>query len=138
MNEFQAVMGLCNLAHLQEELEKRRAVVERYRERLQGIPGLKLVEKERGVKENYAYFPVVFDGFSKTRDEVFRLLAEHNIGARKYFYPLINDYDCYRGSYRSEDTPVAKYMADRVLTLPCYASLSLEDVDRICDILIKE
>ena len=138
MNEFQAVMGLCNLAHLQEELEKRRAVVERYRERLQGIPGLKLVEKEKGVKENYAYFPVVFDGFSKTRDEVFRLLAEHNIGARKYFYPLINDYDCYRGSYRSEDTPVAKYMADRVLTLPCYASLSLEDVDRICDILIKE
>ena len=136
MNEFQAAMGLCNLRHVDEEIEKRRKVCERYREHLEGVPGLKLRTSQPGVKENYAYFPVVFDGFKKNRDEVKAALEAEGIGSRKYFYPLINDYECYRDRYSSKDTPVAKYMADRVLTLPLFASLELEDVDRICRIIL--
>ena len=59
----------------------------------------------------------------------------HNIHPRKYFYPLISDYECYAGSFNSCDTPIAKRVAKRVLTLPMYADLALEDVDRICDII---
>ena len=132
MNEFQAAMGLCNLDHFSEEIEKRRRVVERYREHLEGVKGLKLVTPEKGLKENYAYFPVVFDGFALNRDEAFALLQKENVGTRKYFYPLISDYDCYRGRFSGEDTPTARYISSRVLTLPCFASLSLDDVDRIC------
>ena len=137
MNEFQAAMGLCNLRHVDEEIEKRRKVVERYRERLSNIDGIKLVPSQEGVKQNYAYFPVVFDNYKYTRDEVFDKLGEENIIARKYFYPLINEFECYRENYSSNDTPVAKYIAHRVLTLPLYADLELEIVDKICDIILK-
>lgn len=137
MNEFQAAMGLCNLRHVDEEIEKRRKVVERYRERLSNVDGIKLVPIQEGVKENYAYFPVVFDNYKYTRDEVFAKLGEENIVARKYFYPLINDFECYRENYSSNDTPVAKYIAGRVLTLPLYADLELEIVDKICDIILR-
>lgn len=139
MNEFSASMGLCNLRHLDGEIEKRRRVVERYRERLEGVPGLQLNPVQEGVRSNYAYFPVVFDGFRLERDQVFALLAEHGIHARKYFYPLTNSFECYRGQpgFDPADTPVAAAIADRVLTLPLYADLSLEDVDRICGLILE-
>ena len=137
MNEFQAAMGLCNLRHVDKEIEKRRKVVERYRERLSNVDGIKLVPIQEGVKQNYAYFPVVFDNYKYTRDEIFAKLGEENIIARKYFYPLINEFECYRENYSSNDTPVAKYIAHRVLTLPLYADLELEIVDKICDIILK-
>ena len=139
MNEFTAAMGLCNLRHLDEEIAKRAKVSERYHERLGGIAGITLNSKQEGVTPNYAYFPVVFDGYKYTRDNVFERLRAENIIARKYFYPLSNTFDAYKdySFYGTENTPVAKYISDRVLTLPLYADLSMEDVDRICDIILK-
>ena len=137
MNEFQAAMGICNLRYVDGEILKRKAVVERYRERLENIEGIKLSIIQEGVKSNYAYFPVVFDNYKYTRDEIFEKLGEANIVARKYFYPLINDFECYRDKYNSDETPVAKHIADRVLCLPLYADLELKVVDRICDIILK-
>ena len=137
MNEFQAAMGICNLRHVDGEILKRKAVVERYRERLENIEGIKLSIIQEGVKSNYAYFPAVFDNYKYMRDEIFEKLGAANIVARKYFYPLINDFECYRDKYSSNQTPVAKYIADRVLCLPLYADLELEVVDRICDIILK-
>lgn len=139
MNEFQAAMGLCNLRHLNGEIEKRKAVVEYYRSRLSNIPGIRLCAEQEDVKSNYAYFPIILDGYQYTRDDVFGMLSDQGITARKYFYPLTNDFACYQDypTAGAEKTPVAKYIADRVLTLPLYADLSIKDVDRICDIIIN-
>ena len=137
MNEFCAAMGVCNLRHVGDEIAKRAKVEEHYRERLEGASGIKLVDPQPDVKSNHAYMPVVFeDGFGATRDEVFDALGRVGIGARKYFYPLVTDYACYRSVYSSERTPVAKEVASRVLTLPMYADLALSDVDRICDAVL--
>lgn len=138
MSEFQAAMGICNLRHVDGEIAKRGKVVERYRSRLSGVGGIRLTSGQENVKTNYAYFPVVFDGYKYTRDQIFEMLAEEGIVARKYFYPLTNSYECYKGlpTAGEEKTPVAKNIADRVLTLPMYADLSREDVDRICDIIL--
>lgn len=139
MNEFCAAMGLCNLRHVDEEIAKRKAVVERYVERLSGTDGIQLNPVQADVKPNYAYFPAVFDekAFGASRNEVFDALAEEGIGARKYFYPLTNSFDCFHGKYDVNQTPVALHISKRVLTLPLYADLALEDVDRICDIILK-
>ena len=82
MNEFQAAMGICNLRHIDREIEKRSVIVRRYYDRLNEIKGIKLVKPQTGVKSNYAYFPVLFDGYNLSRDEVFGLLASKNIYAR--------------------------------------------------------
>lgn len=137
MNEFQAAMGICNLRYVDGEIKKRKAVVDRYISNLENIEGIKLSKIQDGVRPNYAYFPVVFDGYKKTRDEIFEELKSQDIMARKYFYPLINDFDCYKDKYSSSATPVAKYIADRVITLPLYADLDVEVVDRVCEIIKK-
>ncbi len=138
MNEFCAAMGVCNLRHFDDEIEKRRHVAERYWGRLEGVPGVRVFRPVAGVKSNYAYLPVLFDPvvFGATRDDVFGALAAAGVGARKYFYPLVSDYACYRSVYSSDRTPVAKKAANQVLTLPMYADLALEDVDRICDVVL--
>lgn len=140
MNEFCAAMGLCNLRHVDEEIAKRRAVVERYREHLEGVDGLCLNVQQPEVRSNYAYFPVVFDEnlFGASRNEVMDALAQNGIGARKYFYPLTNTFECFHGKYDVDATPVALHVAKRVLTLPLYADLSVEDVDRICKIVLEQ
>ena len=139
MNEFCAAMGICNLRHIDEEIAKRRAVVERYRSHLENVEGLQLSPIQEYVESNYSYFPVIFDEkvFGSTRNEVLDALAAEGIGARKYFYPLTNTFDCFNGKYDAMLTPVALHISKRVLTLPLYADLSLEDVDRICEIILN-
>ncbi len=139
MSEFQAAMGLCNMRHLEEEILKRKKVVEHYRERLSSVEGIKLAKLQEDVESNYAYFPVVFDEYKYTRNEIFNMLAEQGIGARKYFYPLTNSFECYRNypTAGTEKTPVAQHIALRVLTLPLYGDLAIEDVDRICDVILE-
>lgn len=139
MNEFQAAMGICNLRHLDDEVAKRKAVVEAYRSRLSGVDGITLCPAQDDVQPNYAYFPAVFEPkrFGATRNEVFDVLAQNGIGARKYFYPLTNTFDCFHGEYDVNQTPVALHISKRVLTLPLYADLSIDDVNRICDVILS-
>lgn len=139
MSEFQAAMGICNLRHLSEEIDKRRKVAERYRMHLSDIPGIHLNVCQSGVESNFAYFPVVFEGNKYNRDEIFEKLAKQNIIARKYFYPLTNDFECYKNysTARGDKTPIARYISKHVLTLPLYADLGMDDVDRICKIILE-
>ena len=136
MNEFQAAMGLCNLRHLKDQIAARRAVHERYLELLGGVKGIELPTQAPGVESNYAYFPVVFAGRAR-RDAVCEALLREGVYARKYFYPLTADFECYRGRSGFADArlPVARRLADGVATLPLYPDLAMEDVSRICRVI---
>lgn len=135
MNEFQAAMGLCNLRHVDQEIEKRKRVYHRYLENLSGLKGVTLPSQKNDIKSNYAYFPVLFEDFYHSRDDVYNKLMENNIFSRKYFYPLTNHLDCYRGQFSAYETPIAQYVSDRILTLPLYADLTVGEVDKICEII---
>ncbi|CUO25770.1 UDP-4-amino-4-deoxy-L-arabinose--oxoglutarate aminotransferase [[Eubacterium] contortum] len=138
MNEFCAAMGICNLKHINTEIEKRKKVVERYRKRLENVEGVQLNPSQENVESNYAYFPVIFDEkiFGSSRNEVSDKLEKQGVFARKYFYPITNSFDCFHGKYDINNTPVALHISKRVLTLPLYADLSVEDVDKICDVIL--
>lgn len=136
MNEFAAAMGLCNLRHVDEYIAKRKRVFERYRAHLADVPGITFPVIPANVKSNYAYMPVRFHDYTYTRDEIFDRLKAENIRARKYFYPCINAYSCYQDRYDVKDTPHALLVSQEILTLPMYPDLALEDVDRICSIVL--
>ena len=139
MNEFSAAMGICNLRHIDEEIAKRKKVVERYRSHLKDVPGIQLNTVRGEVDSNYAYFPVVIDEtiFGATRDTISSALSAEGIFSRKYFYPLTSTFACYQGQFDVAETPVALRISNRVLTLPLYADLSMEAVDRICGIILR-
>lgn len=139
MNEFQASMGLCNLRHFEEEIKKRRKLVELYRKRLGQIEGIQLLKECKNIKGNYAYFPIVIieKYFGTSRDEIYKGLKDKGVNARKYFYPLTSEFDCYKDQFDSKQTPIALWVSKRVLTLPLYADLEDDDVNMICDFIIS-
>lgn len=138
MNEFCAAMGLCNLCHVDNEIAKRKKVAARYHMHFDSVDGLQMNPSQNHVKQNYSYFPVVVyeKEFGASRNEVFSALEMEGIYARKYFYPLTNSFNCFHGKYDPNQTPIALHISKRVLTLPMYADLALEDVDRICEIIL--
>lgn len=137
MNEFCAAMGLCNMKHIDIEIGKREKVAQYYRERLEKIPGIKLLPIQKDVKTNYSYFPILVEkeSFGKSRDEIFEFLKQRNILARKYFYPLTSRCDCYKGIYEKDMTPIALKVSENILTLPMYANLKEIDQEKICDVI---
>ena len=139
MNEFCAAMGLCNLRHIEEEISRRKQVANIYRERLGKIDGLQLNPIQKDVKNNYAYFPIVVNErrYGASRSEIFERLQQNDIMARKYFYPITSAFECFHRKYDTSKTPVALRVSKRVLTLPIYATLPEETVNRICDIVLS-
>jgi dTDP-4-amino-4,6-dideoxygalactose transaminase len=137
LNEMQAAFGLLQLETVDVEIQNRGAIVLRYCQRLQEIPGLELLRQPKDTVPNHGYFPVFIDRdrFGLSRDELHAVLRECNIVTRKYFHPLCSHYPCYAAlpSSRPENLPVAEDIASRVLCLPIYGSLPLETVDRICN-----
>ncbi|MBE6062865.1 MAG: DegT/DnrJ/EryC1/StrS family aminotransferase [Clostridium butyricum] len=129
MNEFQAAMGIVNLRYVDNEMDNRRKITNEYRNGLGEIKGIKLLKEKKNIKYNYAYFPILIEeSITKiTRNELYEELKKYNIYTRKYFYPLTTEFDCYKGEFDDSNIPNAKYVADRILTLPLYGSLKIEE-----------
>ncbi|WP_455537634.1 DegT/DnrJ/EryC1/StrS family aminotransferase [Terrisporobacter sp.] len=137
MNEFQAIMGLCNLNHIEGEILKRKKLTKRYRENLRKVRGIKIMEEVEGIENNYTYFPIVVDRekFGFDRDYLYDVLRKNNIFPRKYFFRLTNDFECYKGKFAESKTPIAIKIANSVLTLPLFADLTMEEVDKVCKVI---
>ena len=139
MNEFSAIMGLCNLNYVKENIMYRRRRVEYYLEKLAGMSDVVLqpFQSERNIEYNYAYFPVLFKKEGQ-RDVIYEKLKEQDIHARKYFYPLTSDAACFKNKYKNDALETARYAADHILVLPLYPELEYEAIDEICEIIRKE
>ena len=138
MNEFQALMGIQVLKYLDRIIAKRAAVSEVYQQRLAEIPGIHLAPAlAAGQKYNHSYLPIEVDEreFGMSRDELYEKLKEWNVYPRRYFYPLICDFPCYRSITVSGSLAVARRVAERILTMPIYDNLELCDVETICEIV---
>ena len=136
MNEFQAAMGICNLRHIDEEIQKRKQVVELYRSLFDGMRDIQLNVQRKDLESNYAYFPVLFETEEK-RNRVYGELKKNGIYSRKYFYPLASDAVCFRNKYKNDKLDTARYLSCRVLVLPLYADLDNADVKKIAAIVCQ-
>ena len=132
MNEFCAAMGLCNLKHINDEIQKRKRVVEYYRELLEGKDEIVLNPIKEDLVSNYAYFPILLPSEEK-RDRIYNKLLEEKIHARKYFYPLTADQACFKNKFKAVKLNVARKCAARILVLPLYADLQEAQVEKIVD-----
>ena len=138
MNEVQALMGLQVLGHLEEIISRRAKIDAIYRSRLKHIPGVQIPSlPASNVRYNHAYFPVEIDeqAFGMCRGALYAALQKYNVFTRRYFYPLVSDFACYRNLSINDPLATAKRVAQRILTLPIYDSLALPDVERICDMI---
>jgi len=139
MNEFSAIMGLCNLKHVDEVIEKRMQIYGLYKERIGSISGIRLLKDERKGSNNYAYFPIsVGDDYYYSRDDLYSVLKENGINVRKYFYPLTKDLSIYADKYKKTDLKVAQVLSSKVLTLPFFEEMDKDIIDRIYNVMSED
>lgn len=135
MNEVQAAYGLLQLKYVDGFIAKRQLIAQAYRSLLLGIPGISLLQDYPGVKHAFSYFPILIDEslYGHTRDDLYEYLKTKNIFSRRYFYPLISDFEPYRTlpSSNSSNLPIATLVAQQVLCLPIYPDLAVTDVNEI-------
>lgn len=134
MNEFAAIMGLCNLSYVKQNIELRKQRVQWYKDILEESEKIGYPEQRAEQTKNYGYLPVLFES-GELRDAVYQALREQDIYARKYFYPLTSKASCFGGKYEAVKTPVAQDVSERVLVLPLYPELEYEQIGRICKII---
>lgn len=138
MSELNAAIGLLQLTHIDEALSRRKTIDVAYREALSQVKGIHCVQDSGEEVTNYAYFPImVEEDYPLTRDELFQQLREHNIYARRYFYPLISDFPMYRGlrSAQPGNLPIAQKAAKQVICLPIYPTLTTTEQQRIINVI---
>lgn len=140
MNELQASIGLLNLKLYKEEQEKRKSLREFYDSELSKIKGIRIPKMPENTTDSYQYYPIIIeDDYPLTRDELYDKLKKENIFARKYFYPLCSDYECYKNlpSASVTNLPVANDYKNKVLCLPFYGELEEGFREKVYDVIIR-
>ncbi len=139
MNEFQAIMGLCNLEQVDQNIASRCRLYNQYIDKLHVSKEINF-QKLTASKYNYAYMPIILDN-QYQRDLIHDKLLQSGIGTRKYFYPLTSKGTCHqvnkKGQFDKVHTETASNISKRVLCLPLYDQLTNNDVDHISSSLIQ-
>ena len=139
MNELQAAYGLLLLEIVDNEIKKRKLIARIYKRNLKHVKGIRFLEEIEGVTYNYSYFPIFIDHklYGKSRDEVYKLLVNHNIFPKKYFYPLISKFTPYKNLFTasSSNLPIAEKISKQVLCLPIHSNLQEYEYDKIIELL---
>ena len=145
MDEIRAAYGLLNLRQVDAAIEARKQVAKQYVETLQDVLGIKIFQpmvdsfasnlSPLTSKLNYSYFPIFVDEeqYGISRDALYEKMKANNVLGRRYFYPLITDFEPYKDipSANPANLPVANKIANQVICLPMHHALSDEDVTRV-------
>lgn len=131
-SEFHAAMGLANLKYIEDISKKRKILINRYDEKLNTLKACRPIWHANS-ENNASYYPIIFQS-----EELMLACKEHlqmnEIGARRYFYPSLANSLPY---LESQNFQITDDIAKRVLCLPLFYDLSVEEVDFICRLLLR-
>ena len=128
MSNIQAAIGCAQMERIEELTGRKQQIFHYYRDRLQGLPGVRMNPEPTNIV-NGAWMPtVVFDQSSGiTRERLVAAFAGNNIDARVFFYPLsgLSMFEEVRANRHAHDIP------GRAINLPSYHDMTTEDQDRV-------
>jgi dTDP-4-amino-4,6-dideoxygalactose transaminase len=139
MSEFHAALALRGLDRLDARIDRRNRIRLNYERRLRTIPGVSFQRISSGNWSSCKDFAVLIDeaGFGKSRDWLFSALERENIQVRRYFYPPVHRQMLYREIWDKRGLPVTESISERILNLPIYSTLSDENVEKVCDAILR-
>ncbi len=133
MNEFCAIMGLCNLKHINQVIESRKAIFQRYTSVLKTVKGVDIFRKtKKNETNNYGYYPILItEDYPLSRDQLYLKMRSEGIFARKYFHPITSDQNCFRNKYKEVSLPNARRLSNCVLTIPFFEGMTETEQERV-------
>ncbi len=139
MTEICAAMGIANLESIEHLIATNRRNYQLYRELLDGVPGLSVIDYSRAERSNFQYVVVEVDAsrLRTSRDEMVALLHRNGVLARKYFWPGAHNMEPYRSLYPYSRMLLAKTesIAQRILVLPTGTETTDTHIRYICNLM---
>lgn len=148
LDEVRSAWGLANLMRVDEAISRRQELTRLYRRGLSGVAGITMLPRSIGVRHNYSHFPIfVGPDYGMGRDALYELLKSRGINGRRYFYPLITDFEPYASMLAAQPGAMADgrnlisnavQAAERVICLPLYPELAEADVRSIASVIANK
>ena len=138
MSEINAAFGLLQLKNMPEVMQRRAEIDANYRLQFSDTKGIHCIPKGSQLVANHSYFPILVQpNYHLSRDALYQKLKDNGVYSRRYFYPLISDFPMYRSlpSSQRSNLPIAAAAADKVLCLPIYPKLTLEEQQRVINLI---
>lgn len=136
LNEFSAIMGICNLKYIEKVIIERKKRYDFYMEKFKDIKGIRFFDRKKDATNNYSYFPIIIEeDYGISRDELYECLKEKNIYSRKYFFPITADQECFKNKYKNVDLKNARELASKILVIPLYEDLEIKKIEDITNII---
>jgi dTDP-4-amino-4,6-dideoxygalactose transaminase len=134
VDEMRSALGLVQLRKLEDANRKRKELVEYYFKRLDAVPAITIPYRHfsRGTP-NYHIMPILL-AEKINRDNLIESMKQDGVQTSIH-YPSIQQFSAYKG--RVDSTPKAEYISTHELTLPLYPTMTLEEIDIVCDALLK-
>jgi dTDP-4-amino-4,6-dideoxygalactose transaminase len=134
LDEMSAVLGLKQMERIDELLNKRQQVADRYAERLAEIPGVEPPVVVPSTTRISWFVYVIRLKHGIDRGKLAKTLEGKGIPVRPYFLPIhLQPYMIERFGYEKGDYPVTEDLGERGMALPFSGKMSSEQVDYVCD-----
>lgn len=130
MSEISAALGLVNLKHLDATRALRKNGYTLYQKYLSEIPFIQF-QHFNASEYNYSYMPILLDS-SERLERITVSLATQDIHPRRYFYPALHTLSCFENNH---SLPIAEQIAENILCLPLYDTLSEDEIHQICRLI---
>jgi dTDP-4-amino-4,6-dideoxygalactose transaminase len=130
LDEIQAAVLRTKLPMLDAHNAKRQAIAARYGERLAGS-GLTLPAATSGALPVWHQYAVRIGD----REELQAKLYEEGISCASLYPVPIHHQPAYLD--RNVSLPITEKACAEVLCLPCHPGLGLDDVDRVCEVILR-
>jgi dTDP-4-amino-4,6-dideoxygalactose transaminase len=131
-SEFHAAMGLVNLNYVEQNLQMRTKIANHYDENLRNLRVIKPLWNQHSFN-NHSYYPLIFES-EELLIKCMAYLSDRQIFTRRYFYPSLASSVPY---LEDQILNVTDDVSKRVLCLPLYTDLTLEEVEMICRLMLR-
>ena len=135
LTNIQAALGLGQMERIDQIIEAKRQIAQRYEEGLSGIRGLTLSPRHPWAESVFWLYSILVnkDEFGLSREQLVTILQEKGIETRPLFIP-IHQQPVYHQTVQ-DNFPVANQLGKIGLSLPSAAGLQLEDVNKVISCL---
>ena len=140
MTDVQSSLGIHQIKKLDSFIETREKYTTMYKEAFKGVPEITLLAQIRDIKHSRHLCIIMLnlERLKIDRDKFMELMKEEGIGTGVHFISIhLQPYYKERFGFKDDDFPNAKYISERIVSLPLYPKMAEEDIKGVISAVKK-
>ena len=133
ITDIQCALGISQMDKLDDFVEKRRMLVERYNNAFEEVSEIVVPKQVEGCNNSYHLYVIQVEN----RLEVFNKLRTAGIGVNVHYIPVYKHPYYQKNGYADVKCPNAEEYYDHCISLPLYPNLTVKEQDYVIEKVIE-